>query len=207
MGPLSASAGRGYTLGGMFAPASAWTRVARALVLTGATVAGGALAHTRDGVPALRLSAVLAVLAVFSLAWVAAARQVRWPVIALVLAAGQFLTHTALAHSAAPPPSSGAGAHHHSSRTGVEIGSIGATSGAHALESRMLLLHLGAWILVTLLFTVGERALWRSLDGLLTAWPRAVVPWSAPRLLVPAVVGTAAPLAHRTVLGRAPPLG
>jgi hypothetical protein len=74
------------------------------------------------------------------------------------------------------------------------------------LDSRMVLLHASAWAGLTVLFTVGERALWRTVELL-------VAPWGAPLRLVRAGSLPAAPLraggtlAHRLVLGRAPPPG
>ena len=80
----------------MRAPDRSGLRLLRAVVLAGSSTALGGLAHTRAGAVEIGPGSVLALLAVLALSWVATARRVTWPVIALVLAGGQALTHLAL---------------------------------------------------------------------------------------------------------------
>ena len=167
-------------------------RVLRALVLTGAGVGLGAVAHSHAGAVRLSAGSVLAVLGVLGLSWVATARRMTWPVIATILAVGQLLTHVALA-------AGHAGAHDHGSST-MALPEVA------PLDGRMVVVHTVAWVVLTLLFTVGERALWRSVTRLLTPWTVPVLPVSGRHPLTLAPVAPGSALAHRRVLGRAPPL-
>lgn len=149
----------------------------------------GAVAHL--GVPAL-----IGALLVLGLAWSATVRQVSWPVIALVLGAGQVVTHGALTIGTAAP---GAGVTHtHGSAVNLDV--------APGAGWRMLALHLAAWIVLTWAFTLGERTLWRALARTLAAVPRVWLPLPRPRVAVPGPAALTSVLAHRTVRGRAPPL-
>ena len=176
----------------MRAPDRVKMRLVRALVLTGAGVSLGTLAHLHAAPVRLGAGTLVAVAGVLALSWVATARRVTWPVIALVLALGQALTHLALG--------SGHGTGHAHGAEAVALPAL------ERREGRMVLLHAAAWVGLTVLFTVGERALWRSVELLVTPWP------GPPRLVrarsLPAVTRSVrVSLAHRLVLGRAPPLG
>lgn len=174
-------------------------RLLRALVLTGSSVGLGGLAHIHAEASSLGVGSALAIAGVLALSWVATARQVTWPVIALILAVGQVLTHLALV------PRTGAVPHQH----GADPVSLPAVSlpAVAPVDGRMVLLHAGAWIALTILFTLGERALWRSVRRLVTPWSLPAMPLPRPRLAVDASFSAPSALAHRRVQGRAPPLG
>lgn len=169
-------------------------RSLRAVVLAGSSVLLGALAHSNAEASQVGPGSVLAFSSVLALSWVATARQVTWPVIALILAGGQALTHAALAAGHA------GGSHAH------DTGAVGLPVVA-PVDGRMIALHAGAWLVLTLLFTVGERALWRSVDRLCTPWVVPVTPLPRPRLVAFAPREAVPALAHHQVRGRAPPLG
>ena len=211
--PPSPAYTRGYTVTIMRSPGSVGMRLVRTLLLAGSSVGLGSVAHQHAGDSSIGAGAVVAVLAVVALSWGATARLVRWPVIAAILGGGQLLTHLALS-SGHPTGGFGGGAEIASSSQALQAhshlvpGSVTLTSSG-GLDLHMLLMHALAWVVLTILFTVGERTLWRSVDRLLRPWrllpPPA--PAVAPRgshlvLLVPVSA-----LAHRRCLGRAPPLG
>lgn len=191
-GPVSARADPGYTVWGMRAPDRVGLRVLRALVLTGSSLALGGLAHAQAAPVRPGPAIALAAFAVLGLSWVATARQVRWSVIALVLGLGQALTHAALAAEHVQAP--------HAHGTGAVMLPAGAP-----VDGRMVLLHVGAWAALTLIFTVGERALWRSVQWLLCPWSPPRLPLPRPRALPATPLTPASTLAHRRVRGRAPP--
>lgn len=176
----------------MHAPGRVWLRLLRALVLTGSGLALGGLAHTHAAPGRAGPALALAALAVLGLSWVATARQVRWSTMAVVLGAGQALTHAALSAGHVQAP------HAHETSTVA----LPATA---PVDGRMLLLHVGAWAALTLLFTVGERALWRSVARLLSPWTVPVLPVWGPQPPAVALGAPGSALAHRRVLGRAPP--
>ncbi|MCA1783698.1 MAG: hypothetical protein ABR500_00730 [Dermatophilaceae bacterium] len=178
----------------MRAPNELGMRLLRALVLTGSGVGLGALAHTHAGAAHLGSSSALVLVAVLALSWVATARRVTWPVIALILAGGQLLTHLSLTAG------HGVGSHDHGSGA-VFLPEVAPVDG------RMVLVHIGAWVVLTLLFTVGERALWRSVERIVTPWPVPVLPLLRPQPVAGAPVVTFSALAHVRIQGRAPPLG
>lgn len=176
-------------------------RVLRALVLAGSSLALGTLAHDHAGAAAtFGPGSIAAALVVLALSWVATARRVPWPLIAVILGVGQLLTHLALSaghvgHAAHGGP--GGHAHHGAPLTLPPV--------ADHSDLRMFLMHAGASVVLTILFTVGEKALWQTVDRLLVTWAVPVLPLPRPRL-VPAVVATPLDtLAHRRVRGRAPP--
>ena len=175
----------------MRAPDRQGVRLLRSLVLTAAGTGLGALAHTQAADTEVGPGSVLAVLAVLGLSWVATARRVAWPVIALVLAAGQVLTHLALSAG-------------HAGITHRHGSGAAAVPAVEAMDGRMALLHLGTWVALTWVFTVGERALWRSVRHLVSPWSRPRLPYAVPgQLLVTPSPGST--LAHTRTRGRAPP--
>lgn len=176
----------------MRAPAGVGMRLLRALVLTGSSVGLGWLAHSHAGATQVSAGSVLAIAGMLALSWVATARQVTWPVIALILAGGQALTHIALA--------TGHGGSHDHTTGAVSLPAV------VPVDGRMILLHTGAWVALTLLFTVGERALWRSVERLGTPWALPVLLVPRPRLVAVAPLAAVSTLSHRRVRGRAPPL-
>lgn len=177
----------------MSAPDRTGIRLLRSLVLTGSSVGLGALAHADTGATQVAVGSSLALLVVLALSWAATARRVTWPVIALILAGGQALTHGAL--SAGPVH----GSHAHGAGE-VPLPTV------TPMDGRMVLAHLVAWAALTLLFTRGERALWRSVRRLVTPWPAPLLPLPRPRRLVAAAaLAPVCTLAHRRVRGRAPP--
>lgn len=215
-------------------PSRGGPRLVRALALAGSGIAVGWLAHTgADGAVHLSPASALLLLGVLALAWMATLRPVPLPVIAGILGSGQVLTHLALsaghgpvappravldalaATAASPLPVSHHGHHGHhgavllgGAQPGVEPTASPAAGGAITLpvEPRMIAFHLLATVALTLLFTVGERALWRTIERLVPRWSLPVLP--APfRAPVPAVLGLAPTgLAHRRVRERAPPV-
>lgn len=202
-------------LGG--APNRPALRVLRATVLTGASVGTGTIAHVHAGsaVP-LRPTSLIAAAMILALAWVAAAEQVRWPLIAIILGGGQALTHIALSagggHQVHGMHSMPAPGHHLLSAQGTighqHAGGPGTGSGMAILgpiDLSMLSVHVGAWLLLTVLFTIGERALWRWVRRLVPNWELPTVPAPTPRPGIPVAVWPWTTLHHVPSLGRAPP--
>ena len=70
----------------------------------------------------------------------------------------------------------------------------------------MLALHVGAWMAPTWAFTLGERMLWRSVARMLVRPTRVWLPLPRPRVAAAEPAALTSVLAHRTVLGRGPPL-
>src|SRR5690606_38697046 len=167
------------------------------LVLAGSSVGLGGVAHDHAGSGALIGPGSMAAFAfVVALSFMATARRVTWPLVAAILGIGQLLTHVALSAGHL-----GAGHVHHG---GQPLALPEATAGT---DTRMLVLHAGAWVILTILFTVGEKALWRSVERLVPTWTVPALPAPAPRF-----VAGAAPLPAwmpplRRPPGRAPPLG
>lgn len=180
----------------MRAPDRLGPRLGRAFVLSGSSIGLGSMAHLWAGGPGAVGAPVFggAVL-VLTLAWVATARQVSWSVIALVLGGGQVITHGALAMGTGMVGTDGA--HTHGSAPGL--------AAPAAADSRMLTLHVIAWALLSWAFTVGERALWRSVARLVAAAPRLWSPLPLPRAAGTAPLTPSSVLAHGIVRGRAPP--
>lgn len=204
----------------------------RALVLGGSGIAVGWLAHTSaDGTAHLSLVSVPLLLSVVALAWVATLRPVPVTVTAGILATGQVLTHLALSAGHAPhaPPRPIAGAsaqagslapvaagghgHHGLDVIGLSalepvVQSAQTSSGGDisvAVDPRMVAFHILATVALTLVFTVGERILWRTIERLVPQWTLPALPTPA-RSPLPAVLGPVATgLAHRSVRDRAPP--
>ena len=180
----------------MRAPDRLGPRLGRALTLGGSGIVLGSMAHLEAGAAAhVGAPAVIGAVLVLALAWSATARQVSWPVVALVLGAGQVLTHAALGVGAVAP---GAGPHAHGSAV-----SLAAAPGS---DGRMLAAHLVAWAVLTWAFTLGERALWRSLTRIATGMPTMWSPLPRPHVGVWEPVALTSVLARRTVQGRAPPV-
>lgn len=204
---------RGYTVEIMRPPDSVGMRLVRTLLLAGSSVGLGSVAHQHAGDSSIGPGAVIAAVAVVALSWGATVRQVRWPVIAAILGGGQLLTHLALSSGHTTGGFGGGAGISSSSGEALEAhhlvpGSVGLAAGG-GLDLRMLLMHTGAGVILTILFTVGERALWRSVDRLLRPWrllpplAPAVAPHSS-HLVRPVPLSA---LAHRRCLGRDPPLG
>jgi hypothetical protein len=183
----------------MRAPTGVGMRLLRASALAGASVGLGGVAHTHAAVAELSARSAGAVALVLALSWVATARQVTWPVVALILGGGQGLTHVAL--------SAGAGTGSHGHGGGAVSLPADSASAMAPVDARMLLLHAGAWVALTVLFTVGERALWRSVQRLLTPWSLPAPSHHRPRSVAIVPLLAVSALAHRSVRGRAPPLG
>lgn len=184
-----------YTVGGMRAPTGTGTRLTRALALGGSGTLVGAVAHVHAGASAhVGVTPVVGALLVLVLSWTATARRVTWPVIALLIGAGQLTTHVTLSAGSATA------GHGHA----AVLPSLSAPSAA-STELPMLVLHGLAWALLTVVFTVGERALWRSVHRLLNGLPNAV-PLPRHRQAVGEPSRVRSPLAHGRVLGRAPPV-
>lgn len=177
----------------MRAPDRSGLRLLRAVVLAGSSTALGGMAHTRAGAVEIGAGSVLALLAVLALSWVATARRVTWPVIALVLAGGQALTHLALAAG-------------HAGRPHLHGSGAAALPVVEPADGRMAALHLGAWVALTWVFTVGERALWRTVRRLVTPWSLPLLPLPQPRPLVSAPLSLGGGLSHPRARDRAPPL-
>lgn len=217
--------------GQVLVPSRGGPRLLRTLVLGGSGIAVGSLAHTNaDGTVHLSLLSIPLLLSVVALAWVATARRVPVAVTAGILGSGQVLTHLALSAGHIPrvlphrldgPAAAVAQSHHSHHGLQLDLRGGGPSSLDPALESAapfftgglsltvdgwMVAAHLLATAALTLLFTVGERALWRTIERFLPQWTLPVLP--APvRSPVPAVIGPAARgLAHRSVRDRAPPV-
>lgn len=172
-------------------------RLGRAFTLAGSGIALGSVAHLEAGAAAhLGMPALVGAVLMLALAWSATARRVPWPVVALVLGAGQAVTHGALTIGGGAQGLGGTHAH----------GSTVSLPAAPGADARMLALHVAAWILLTWAFTLGERALWRSVERILAGMPRVWLPLPHPRVAVAGPAALTSALAHRTVLGRAPPL-
>ena len=176
-------------------------RVLRALVLAGSSLGLGTLAHDHAGAAAtLGPGSIAAALVVLALSWVATARRVPWLLIAVILGVGQLLTHLALSAGHVGPAAHGASgghAHHGATLTLPPV--------ADHSDTRMFLMHAGASVVLTILFTVGEKALWQTVDRLLVTWAVPVLPLPQPRLVPAAVATPRDTLAHRRACGRAPP--
>ena len=183
-----------------FQPSRPGPRLLRALVLAGSGVALGSLAHVQGhGTASVTAASVLLTLFIVAVSWAATAQQVTWTRMAGILGCGQVLTHLGLSAGHDPTAVSMTGHLHHPGT--LHLPAVDAATP----DLRMLVAHVLAWAVLTALFTAGERALWRWLDRLLASWPAPTLPALARVLPAGGIESPTGPLAHRLVLGRAPP--
>lgn len=160
-------------------------RAARTSVGVAMAVGLGCAGHAVAGGRVAWSGALFAAVLVAGPMWLAARRELTWPVLALLLSLGQFVVHVAFL---------GVGSH-----------DPGVHSGASSWP--MLAAHAVAGAVIALWLRVGERRLWRAARRCLTVllvWlPRPVVVVVAAGDGDP-VVGVSALLRHSIVL-RGPP--
>lgn len=139
--------------------------------------------------------------------WVVAGRRLSAGRLLLLLGGAQVAVHAGLV-AMAPGRGTGAATHVHG---GLPTGLGPASSMAMPmpmthLDARMLTAHVVATLVLTLVLSRAEAALWHVVSGLL---PRVVAPLRrvlVPRLAVPLVLLRPAAAAPRPLGGRAPPL-
>ena len=177
----------------------------RAVVASLVVVALGASAHGMSGGPALNpISAVVLLVLVGPVVWLVLHARTSVVRMVLAVAAGQVVTHLALV-GMAPSPGHALAAHHvHDASAMVALGSTQPL--ALHITGPMVLAHVLATVVASLLLTVGEdvvRAVVRRLVVVLSA---ATVPATVRLCRGMAPVRRLPGRLTRPVGGRAPPL-
>ena len=177
----------------------------RAVVATLVVVALGASAHEMSGGSALEpISAAVLLALVGPLVWLVLRARTSVARMVLAIAAGQVVTHLALV-GMAPSPGRSVPAHHvHDASAVVAIGSIPPL--ALHITGPMVLAHVLATVVASLLLAVGEDVVRAVVRRLVAVFPTATVPATVRVRLGMAPVRRLAGRSTRPVGGRAPPL-
>ena len=179
-------------------------RQLRAAVATLVVVGLGASGHVVAGGAALQpVAAAVLVLVVAPPVWLLLRSRTSMPRMVLAIAAGQALTHLALAAMA--PSTGGAEVAVHVHGAGLSSTGSVAPSALH-LSSSMLLAHLAATALAAVLLTRGADGLRAVARWLLPAVPATPVPLRTCRTVAEADTRGLTGRAVRPVGGRGPPL-
>ncbi len=177
----------------------------RAVVATLVVVALGASAHGMSGGPALKpVSAAVLLVLVGPLVWLVLRARTSVARMVLAIAAGQVVTHLALV-GMTPSPGHAVPAHHvHDASAVVAIGSTPPL--ALHLTGPMVLAHVLATVVASLLLAVGEDVVRAVVRRLVVVLRTATVPATVRVRLGAAPVRRLAGRRTRPVGGRAPPL-
>lgn len=144
-------------------PARGRTRLLRATVLAGCSLALAVGAHVGGGGTAPGpLGLVALSLCVFSVAVSATAIRLRMPVLIALLGGGQWLAHLALSALSAPAGSTPSLPEHH-------VMAVAMPASPAAMTEPMVAMHTVATLLTAWLLACGESFLWRVVARLLPA--------------------------------------
>jgi len=197
----------------MGSPGDGVLRVARTVAVTAVVVGLAVAAHVAGGgrPPRGLALAGLAAAVAYVCAW-AARRRLSLPILAGLLAAGQWALHHAfdLLDATCAPATAPVHAGHAVAAGSCEpaVTAAGLLAGSHSAAPSwaMLAAHVAATAVSALVLASGERALWALcglLAALLPALPRAAAPVAVPVRRAPDVA--AAPRPRRAVLLRTSP--